>query len=122
MREERPYRAALDADAAATQLRSGARAGRFDDRAVEAVLKAAGHARVARSGADPDLSAREIEVLRLLARGLSNKEMGQRLFIAAKTVGHHVSAVLRKLGEPTRARVVAAATRQGLIPAADGPT
>jgi DNA-binding CsgD family transcriptional regulator/tetratricopeptide (TPR) repeat protein len=68
------------------------------------------------------LTARELDVLRCLAEGLSNADIATRLFLSERTVGHHVSAVLRKLGEPTRARVVAAATRQGLIPAADGPT
>jgi len=68
------------------------------------------------------LTARELDVLRCLAEGLSNADIATRLFLSERTVGHHVSAVLRKLGEPTRARVVAAATRQGLIPATDGPT
>jgi len=61
------------------------------------------------------LTARELEVLGLLAEGLSNAEMARRLFLSGKTVGHHVSAVLRKLGEPSRARAVAAAHRQGLL-------
>jgi DNA-binding CsgD family transcriptional regulator/tetratricopeptide (TPR) repeat protein len=61
------------------------------------------------------LTAREIEVLGLLADGLSYAEVAQRLFLSEKTVGHHVSAVLRKLGEPTRSRAVAAAVRQGIL-------
>jgi DNA-binding CsgD family transcriptional regulator/tetratricopeptide (TPR) repeat protein len=61
------------------------------------------------------LTAREMDVLRLLAEGLSNAEVAGRLFLSEKTVGHHVSAVLRKLGEPTRSRAVAAAIRQGIV-------
>ncbi len=64
------------------------------------------------------LTARELEVLRLLADGLSNAEVGATLFLSQKTVGHHVSSVLRKLGEPSRSRAVAAARREGIV----GPT
>jgi DNA-binding CsgD family transcriptional regulator/Tfp pilus assembly protein PilF len=62
------------------------------------------------------LTAREVEVLQLLADGLSYAEIAGRLILSEKTVGHHVSAILRKLGEPTRARAVAAALRLGAIP------
>jgi DNA-binding CsgD family transcriptional regulator/Tfp pilus assembly protein PilF len=61
------------------------------------------------------LTARELEVLRLLADGLSNAQMAERLYLSEKTVGHHVSAVLRKLGEPTRSRAVAAALRRRIV-------
>jgi DNA-binding CsgD family transcriptional regulator/tetratricopeptide (TPR) repeat protein len=61
------------------------------------------------------LTARETEVLVLLADGLSYAEVAERLVLSEKTVGHHVSSVLRKLGEPTRSRAVAAALRLGVI-------
>jgi DNA-binding NarL/FixJ family response regulator len=61
------------------------------------------------------LTAREMDVLRLLAEGLSNSEVAGRLFLSEKTVGHHVSGVLRKLGQPTRSRAVATAIRQGIV-------
>jgi DNA-binding CsgD family transcriptional regulator len=61
------------------------------------------------------LTAREQEVLQLLAGGLSNADLARQLYLSEKTVGHHVSAVLRKLGEPTRSRAVAAALRRGLV-------
>jgi DNA-binding CsgD family transcriptional regulator/tetratricopeptide (TPR) repeat protein len=61
------------------------------------------------------LTAREAEVLQLLADGLSYAEVAERLVLSEKTVGHHVSAVLRKLGEPTRSRAVAAAVRLGVV-------
>jgi DNA-binding CsgD family transcriptional regulator/Tfp pilus assembly protein PilF len=62
------------------------------------------------------LTPRETEVLVLLAEGLSYAEVAERLVLSEKTVGHHVSSVLRKLGEPTRPRAVAAALRLGVIP------
>ena len=79
------------------------RAGRLDGDAVEAVLGAAGH-RVPRRREGPEgLTAREIEVLRLLARGLSNREIGARLVISPKTVGNHVEHIYAKIGASTRA-------------------
>ena len=68
------------------------------------------------SRANPSrLTPREVEVLGLLADGLSYAEVAERLSLSEKTVGHHVSAVLRKLGEPTRSRAVAAAVRRGIL-------
>jgi DNA-binding CsgD family transcriptional regulator len=61
------------------------------------------------------LTARELEVLTLVADGLTNAEIARRLFLSEKTVGHHVSAVLRKLGQPTRARAVGVALRSGVV-------
>jgi DNA-binding NarL/FixJ family response regulator len=61
------------------------------------------------------LTVREVEVLELLAEGLSNADLAKRLYLSEKTVGHHVSAVLRKLDEPTRARAVAKARRTGIV-------
>jgi DNA-binding CsgD family transcriptional regulator/tetratricopeptide (TPR) repeat protein len=55
------------------------------------------------------LTARELDVLRLLVEGLSDAEIAGRLTLSERTVGHHVSAVLRKLGVPSRSRAVAAA-------------
>ena len=62
------------------------------------------------------LTPRELEVLALLAEGLTNAQLGARLFVSAKTVDHHVSSVLRKLGEATRSGAVAAALNRGLVP------
>ena len=56
-----------------------------------------------------NLTRRELDVLALLADGLSNGEIAQRLFVSTRTVDHHVSAILRKLDVPTRARAIAAA-------------
>lgn len=61
------------------------------------------------------LTAREVEILGLLADGLSNAELARRLFLSEKTVGHHVSSILRKSGEPTRSRAVASARQRGIV-------
>jgi DNA-binding CsgD family transcriptional regulator len=62
------------------------------------------------------LTARESEVLALLAEGLRNAEIAQRLFLSSRTVGHHVSAILRKLQAETRGEAVARAAALGLLP------
>jgi DNA-binding CsgD family transcriptional regulator/tetratricopeptide (TPR) repeat protein len=59
------------------------------------------------------LTERELDVLRLLDEGLSTAQIADRLVLSPRTVEHHISAVLHKLGEPTRARAVAAARRDG---------
>jgi DNA-binding CsgD family transcriptional regulator/tetratricopeptide (TPR) repeat protein len=71
--------------------------------------------RAARRASPAGLTARETEVLELLADGLTYAEVAERLVLSEKTVGHHVSAVLRKLQEPTRSRAVATAQRLGVI-------
>jgi DNA-binding NarL/FixJ family response regulator len=55
-------------------------------------------------------------VLGLLSEGLRNAEIAQRLFLSGKTVDHHVSAILRKLGVRTRVQAAAEATRLGITP------
>jgi DNA-binding CsgD family transcriptional regulator len=60
------------------------------------------------------LTARELEVLGLVAQGLGNREIAQRLYLSEKTVAHHVSAILRKLDVRTRAQASAQAVRLGL--------
>jgi DNA-binding CsgD family transcriptional regulator len=62
------------------------------------------------------LTARELDVVGLLAEGLTNAQVADRLFLSEKTVDHHVSSVLRKLGEPNRAAAAAAARKLGLVP------
>ena len=66
-------------------------------------------------GNSAQLTVRELDVLRLVAKGMSNLEVADQLFISEKTVGHHMSAVLRKLQQPTRARAVAQALRAGIV-------
>jgi len=66
------------------------------------------------------LTGRQVEVLGLLAEGLTDAEIAARLSLSVKTVSHHVSAVLAKLGVGSRHRAVAAARRLGIAPAKDG--
>ncbi|MGW3168537.1 helix-turn-helix transcriptional regulator [Streptomyces sp. NPDC001153] len=66
------------------------------------------------AGAAP-LTAREQDVLRLLARGRSNRQIGEELFISGKTASVHVSNILAKLGAASRTEAVAVAYRRGLI-------
>lgn len=63
----------------------------------------------------PGLTARELEVLRLVAAGLTNREIGNELFISAKTASVHVSNILAKLGAGSRAEAAAIAHRDGLL-------
>jgi DNA-binding NarL/FixJ family response regulator len=59
------------------------------------------------------LTDRELEVLRLLAQGRSNREIGTKLFITAKTASVHVSNILAKLGAASRTEAAASAYREG---------
>ncbi|MEV0346942.1 AAA family ATPase [Nonomuraea sp. NPDC050680] len=65
--------------------------------------------------ADPGLSARELEVLELVAEGLSNRQIAERLFISARTSGVHVSNIMAKLGVASRVEAAALARRTGLL-------
>jgi DNA-binding CsgD family transcriptional regulator len=60
------------------------------------------------------LTGRELDVLALLSEGLRNREIAARLYVSEKTVGHHVSAILRKLAVPTRGQAAAEAARFGI--------
>jgi DNA-binding NarL/FixJ family response regulator len=60
------------------------------------------------------LTRRESEVLALIQLGLSNAEIASRLYLAEKTVHHHVSAILRKLGVGSRGQAASEAVRLGL--------
>jgi HD-GYP domain-containing protein (c-di-GMP phosphodiesterase class II) len=116
MREPRPHRPALAPGEAAVALRSDVKAGRYDAEAVEAVLGAAGH-RVSRRREGPaGLTPREIEVLRLLARGISNREIAERLVISPKTVASHAEHIYAKINAPTRAAAGLFAMQHGLLP------
>lgn len=70
------------------------------------------------AAAPTPLTAREHDVLRLLALGRSNRQIGEELFISGKTASVHVSNILAKLGAASRGEAVAVAYREGLIPAA----
>ena len=102
MCEPRPHRAALSAEQAATQLRAEVKDGRFDGDAVEAVLTAAGHRAVRRREGPAGLTAREVDVLRLVARGMSSKEIASRLVISPKTARNHIEHIYTKIGATSR--------------------
>jgi DNA-binding CsgD family transcriptional regulator len=116
MREPRPHRDAREPADAAAELRSEVRAGRFDGDAVESVLRAAGHRVKRRREGPAGLTVREVEVLRLAARGLPNKEIGARLSISPKTVGNHIEHIYTKIGASTRAMASLYAMQHGLLP------
>jgi DNA-binding NarL/FixJ family response regulator len=61
------------------------------------------------------LTARELEVLRLVAHGLRNAEVAEQLVLSPRTVDHHVSAILRKLQAKSRGEATAAAAQMGLL-------
>src|SRR5207248_5811681 len=116
MREPRPHRPERSAEDAAVELRADVKAGRLDADAVEAVLGAAGH-RVSRRREGPaGLTAREVEVLILLARGLSNKEIARQLVISPKTAGNHIEHIYAKIDASTRAKASMFAMQHGLLP------
>lgn len=113
--EPRPYRAALDADEAARRLHAEVKAGRLDGSAVEAVLTAAGHRTPARRAWPAGLTAREVNVLQLVARGYSNKQIATDLVVSPRTVAHHVEHIYTKLGVSSRALATLFATEHGLM-------
>ena len=80
----------------------------------ERVVSTAAPGAVAQAGAA--LTARELEVLRLVARGLSNKEIAADLRITTHTVKYHLAAVLEKLGVRSRTEAVSLGVRTGLVP------
>lgn len=116
MREPRPYRLRRTREDAAAELRGDVRAGRLDAEAVEAVLAAAGHRVPARREGPAGLTQREIEVLRLLARGMSNKQIAAELVISPKTVANHVEHIYAKINASTRTRASLFAMQHGLFP------
>jgi HD-GYP domain-containing protein (c-di-GMP phosphodiesterase class II) len=104
MTHARPYRPPLDVNEARSELRAEVEKGQLDQRIVNAVLEAAGEQPVRVRDAWPaGLSDREVEVLRLVARGKTNREIAETLVIAQKTVGRHVENIYAKLGVSTRA-------------------
>jgi DNA-binding NarL/FixJ family response regulator len=120
LREARPHRPALDADAAVSTMRDEVRNGRLDPAAVDAVLVAAGHRLTRRSVQPAGLTRREVEVLMLLARGRSNPEIAAELTISRKTVSTHLEHIYLKLEVTTRTEAALYAMQQGLTdPLAD---
>ena len=80
----------------------------------ERVIATAAPATVPREGAA--LTARELDVLRLVAQGLGNKEIAAELDLSAHTVKYHLASVLAKLGVRSRTEAVSRGIRTGLLP------
>ena len=113
--EPRPHRPAIPPDAAAEQLRGEVRDGRIDGDAAEAVLAASGHRPRRQRAAPADLTAREVEVLRLIARGLTSADTAEELEISTKTVGAHIEHIYAKIGTSNRSGAALFAMQHGLI-------
>ena len=116
MREPRPHRPARETEEAVAEMRAEVRAGRLDGAAVDAVLAAAGHRLARRREALRGLTAREVEVLILLARGMSNRQIAERLVITPKTAGNHVEHIYAKIDASSRAAAAMFAVQHGLLP------
>jgi DNA-binding NarL/FixJ family response regulator len=115
MRELRPHRPALSAEEAAAELQADVRAERLDAEAVAAVLAAAGHDVPRRREWPAGLTNREIDVLRLLARGLSSKQIASELVITPKTARNHIEHIYAKIDASSRVGASLFATEHGLL-------
>lgn len=113
-RAERPHRTALGRSETETLLRDEVAAGRLDADAVRAVLASAGHVVGRRTSGVAGLTAREVEVLALLVRGLSNRQIADRLTISPRTAGTHVEHIYTKIGVSTRGAAAMFAMEHGL--------
>jgi HD-GYP domain-containing protein (c-di-GMP phosphodiesterase class II) len=113
--EARPYRAPHAPEEAAAILRREARAGGLDGGAAEAVLSAAGHRSVRRREWPAGLTAREVEVLQLVARGLSTKQVAAQLVISPKTARNHIEHIYAKAAVKNRAQASVFAMKHGLL-------
>ena len=112
--EARPHRPAHARERAAAIAVEEVAAGRLDRVAVNAVLEAAGQARV-RAPSPRGLTDREVEVLRLLARGQVDKEIAAALGISHRTVHHHNQSIFGKLEVSTRDAAALFAVEHGLL-------
>ena len=116
MTHDRPYRRAMLPADARSELGEMVGAGTLEKRTVDAVLEAAGAAPLRmRQGHPAGLSDREVEVLRLLAQGRTNKEIAEALVVTEKTAGHHVEHIYAKAGVSTRVGAAMFAMRHDLV-------
>ncbi len=111
--QDRPHRPARALASAFTELRAEAKRGALDEEIVEAAIAARGGR--ARTPEGTSLSARELEVLRLVAKGKTNKEVASTLGLSPRTVQHHTIHIYEKLGVDTRAGAAMEASRRGLL-------
>jgi len=113
--EPRAYRGPLTSEQAAAAVRKQVDAGRFDREVVRAVLDAAGHHESGSVGTLPaGLTRREVEVLRLVAEGLTDVDVAARLFLSPRTVSGHLRSIYAKLGVSSRSAATRLALEYGL--------
>ncbi len=115
--EDRPGRPGLDHAEREAALRAAVDAGELDGEASRAVLAAAGHVVRRRATLVNGLTAREAEVLAHLVRGLSNKQIAERLSITPRTVATHIEHIFTKTEVSTRGAAAMFALRHGLVDA-----
>jgi HD-GYP domain-containing protein (c-di-GMP phosphodiesterase class II) len=115
MIEPRAHRPAHSPEEAVGQLRDESRRGTLDADAVECVLIAAGQRPRRRRPGVAGLTAREVDVLRLVARGLATKQIAAELVITPKTADSHIQHIYTKIGVSTRAAATVFAMRQELL-------
>ena len=113
--EPRAYRPAMDARAAADLVRAEARAGRLDGAAVDVVLGVAGHKSTGPRSAPAGLTPREVEVLVLVARGATTRQVARMLDITPKTAGNHIERIYMKIGASSRSTATLFAMQHGLL-------
>jgi HD-GYP domain-containing protein (c-di-GMP phosphodiesterase class II)/DNA-binding CsgD family transcriptional regulator len=113
--EPRPYEEQRTGEQAAAEVLSEVRAGHLDSDAAAAVLAATGHRSTKRREWPAGLTTREVEILRLVARGQSNRQIAATLIISPKTAGTHVEHIYSKLGVTNRALASLFAAKHGLI-------
>ena len=114
-REERQHRPAIPAVDAAKLLRSEVRESRIDTDAAEAVLAATGHEPQRQRSAPAELTEREVEVLRLIARGRTSAEAASELGIQPKTVSSHIKHIYAKIDASNRSVATLFAMQHGLV-------
>lgn len=103
MTTDRPWRPKLSPDEAARQLAASVKEQKLGHDAVDAVLAAGGHvAKLPKQAWPAGLSDREVEVLRLISLGRTNRQVAEKLFISPKTVGRHIENIYGKIGVTTR--------------------
>jgi HD-GYP domain-containing protein (c-di-GMP phosphodiesterase class II)/DNA-binding CsgD family transcriptional regulator len=117
---ERADRAPFAPDEAAAELRRLMSDGAIEPRAGRAVLVAAGHGEPRGPvGKRPDnpggLTRREVDVLRLAAKGLTTREIANRLYVAPKTADHHIQHIYAKIGVSTRAAAALWAMQHAIV-------
>jgi HD-GYP domain-containing protein (c-di-GMP phosphodiesterase class II) len=116
MTQDRPHRRGRSGEEAAAQMEADASDGRFDVECVRAVVAAAGQRTARRASPWPaGLTDREVEVLRLLAHGSTNRRIATELVISPRTAEHHVQHIYAKIGGSTRAAAALFAVEHGLL-------